>query len=403
MFTEWFELKRPGWDPQTLAALLRRLQDSGYQSLTAEYAGLLARYGSSAERILDVLAGAEAFADVLIPPAQPRARIVLYRSDPPVMRVVIAAHSAQEARLVGTALKVHLEAILGKLGDQIADDRARAAVTRFRRDVLPMLHLTGNGDRARPSRPALASQVLRAMRHQPVVRGRPTVLISQAGPLAPDRPLQQIREALEQLVADGALERWHVVVCREQGVWLGSSPSAEEMRAFTALGMECPHCGRPVREELADVAYRLGEGAPVDSGNRWICELVESALRRHGAESVAIQPGGADVDGAACYRGALILFRAKDDPVDIGDLMRLEEQGRRLEGDGWRVFPLLIADRAIGLDTSGVGVTVVEGLAALDDVIERVLKAARRALLDNLLPAWLRPGGIALAELFPEQ
>ncbi|HEU5300516.1 MAG TPA: hypothetical protein VFW08_13555 [bacterium] len=404
MFTEWFDLKRPAWNPQTLAALLRRLQDSGYQGLTVDYGSLVGRYASGAvDRILGTLAGAEEFADVLIPPAQPQARIIVHRREPTVVRVVIAARSPQEVRLIGTALKVHLEAVLGKLGDQIADDRGRGLVARFRKDVLPMLRLTGNGERAGSARSPLASQLLRAMPHQPVVRGRPTVLASQAGPLAPDRPLEQIREAFELLAGEGVVERWHVVLCREKGAWLGSSANAEEMRTFSSLAMDCPHCGRAVREEPADVAYRLSERASIENDNRWLCELVESALRRHGAESVAVHPGGgAEVDGAACYQGALILFRAKDDPVDIGDLMRLAEQGRRFESDGWRVFPLLVADRPLGLDTTGVRVTVVEGVAALDGVLEQMLKAAREAVLANLLPAALRPAALPLSEVLPQ-
>lgn len=404
MFTEWFDLKRPAWDAQTLAALLRRLQNSGYQGLTAEYGGLLGRYAApSEERLLELLAAAADFADVLIPPAQPNVRIILHRREPEVVRVVIAARSAQEARLIGTALKVHLEAALGKIGKLIADDRGRGVVARFRKDVLPLLRLAGNGERAAVPRSPLASQLLRAMRHQPVVRGRPTVLASQAGPLVPDRALEQIREAFEQLVGEGAVERWHVVVCREKGLWLGSSANAEEIRTFASLTMDCPHCGRPVREEHADVAYRLSERAPVESDNRWMCELVESALRRHGAESVAVQPGtGGDVDGAACYQGTLILFRAKDEPVDIGDLMRLQEQGRRFESDGWRVFPLLIADRPLGLDTTGVGVAVVEGVAALDTALDQVLRTARDAALAQLLPGALRPAGLPLADVLPQ-
>jgi len=404
MFTESFDIKRPVWDPQTLAALLQRLQDSGYQGLTADYRSLLGRYApDQGDRTFGTLfAAADEFADVLIPPAQPHARVILHRRESTVLRVVVAARTQQEARVVGTALKVHLEAVLGKLGDQIADERGRSSLTRFRRDVLPSLHLGGNGDRAPESRNPLASQVLRAMSHQPVVRGRPTVLASQSKPLAPDRTNEQIREALEQLVTEGVVERWHVVICREKGIWLGSSANAEEMRTFSSLTMECPHCGRRVRDEQADVAYRLGERVPVQSDTRWMCELVESALRRLGVEAVAVHPtGGGDVDGAACYQGAVILFRAKDEPVDIGDLMRLQEQGRRLESDGWPVFSLLVADRPLGLDTSGVRVTVVEGVASLDGVLEQVLKAARDASLTNLLPATLRPGGVPLADLLP--
>jgi len=82
-------------------------------------------------------------------------------------------------------------------------------------------------------------------------------------------------------------------------------------------------------------------------------------------------------------------------------VLRLQEQGRRLESDGWPVFSLLVADRPLGLDTSGVRVTVVEGVAALEGVLEQILKAARDARLANLLPATLRPGGVPLSDLLP--
>jgi len=404
MFIEFFDIKRPAWDGDTLAALLARLEENGYQGLTWAFHDLVGRYAHAAagRSLPAALARAEEFSDVLIPPAQPQARIFLHRRAPEVLRVVVAGRSRHEVRLAQTALKLHLEAVLGRLGDLLADDHSHATLARFRREVLPALHLEGNGARPPAARHPLAGPVLRAMRRQGAVRGRPTVLASQLAALVPEKPAEQIREALEQLTAEGALERWHVVVCRDSGRWLGSSASAEEMRAFLALTMECPHCGRRVSEEQADVAYRLTEQAPASlSDTRWLCDLVETTLRRLGVEAVAVQPGAGAVDGAACYQGAVILFRAADDAVDIGDLMRLQEQGRRLESDGWRVFPLLVADRPLGLDATGVGVTVVESTAALDAVLEQVLRAAREAGLSALLPPQLRPAGVAVADLLP--
>ncbi|MDQ7844309.1 MAG: hypothetical protein QN141_04760 [Armatimonadota bacterium] len=398
MFTESFDITRPTWDPQTLAALLRRLHDSGYQDLTVDYHSLLARYLRPRTDLDRLVPAAGEFVDVLIPPGHPSARIILHRPEVTLLRAVLAGRSQQEVRLVGAALKVHLEAVLGR--EVEVEEHSRALLARFRRDVLPVLQLAGNGEPPRGIRSPVAVQVLRAMRHQPVVRGRPTILASQCAPLAPDRTVEQIREALEQLVGEGWLERWHVVLCREKGVWLGSSASPDEIRAFTGLMMDCPHCGRRISDEQADIAYRLGERTPAD--NRWLCDLVETALRRLGVEAVAVHPtGGAAVDGAACYHGAVILFRAKDDPADIGDVMRLQEQGRRLAGEGWRVFPLLVADRPLGLDVGGIEVTVVEGMAALDDALEHLLRAAREASLELLLPEALRPAGIPLADFLP--
>jgi len=399
MFTESFDVRRPTWDPQTLAALLRRLHDSGYQDFTVEYHSLLARYLRSGTELDRLVPESGEFVDVMVPPAHPSARVVLHRPEPSLLRVVLAGKSQQEVRLVGTALKVHFEAVLGR-GVEL-EDHSRALLARFRRDVLPALQLAANGEPPREMRSPVAMQVLRAMRHQPAVRGRPTILLSQSAMLAPDRTAEQIRDALEHLAGEGLLERWYVVLCREKGIWLGSSVNPDEIRAFTSLTMECPHCGRRIGDEQADVAYRLGERVSA-ADNRWMCDLVETALRRLGVEAVAVHPaGGAAVDGAACYHGAVILFRAKDDPADIGDLMRLQEQGRRLAGEGWRVFPLLVADRPLGLDTGGIDVTVVEGVAALDGALEHLLRSAREASLDTLLPEVLRPAGIPLADFLP--
>lgn len=406
MFTEYVDIQRTAWDAPALAAVLQRLAESGYQGFTAEFRDLVVHYArAEADTGLPaIVARTDEFADVLIPPAQPHARIILHRRTPEVLRVVMVGRSQHEARLVGTALKLHLEAVLGRLDELIVDERGRSHLTRFRRDVVPALHLGGDGERAPEVRTVMTAQLLRALRHQPVVRGRPTVLASQAGALLPDKPVEQVREVIEQLVSEGALERWHVVVCRESGQWLGSSSSAEEMRTFLSLAMECPHCGRRVSEEQADVAYRLGASAQTYvMGNRWMCDLVEATLRRLGVEAVAVQPGAGDVDGAACYEGSLILFRAMDNPVDVLDVTRLQEQGRQLEGAGWRVFPVLVSDRPIGINAGGAGVTVVEDMTALDAALDRVLTTAREASLVSLLPAILRPGGVPITDLLPSE
>lgn len=406
MFTENFDIRRSAWDGSALAAVLERLADNGYQGFIAGFRDLVGHFARAGADVglPAVVSRADEFADVLVPPVQPHARIILHRRTPDVLRVVVVARSQHEARLAGTALKVHLEAVVGRLDELIADERGRSHLTRFRRDVVPALHLGGDGERAPEIRSVLAAQLLRALRHRPVVRGRPTVLASQVSALLPDRPAEQVREVLEQLVGERAIERWHTVLCRESGQWLGSSSSAEEMRTFLSLAMDCPHCGRRVSEEQADVAYRLGESAQTYlDGNRWMCDLIETALRRMGVEAVAVQPGAGDVDGAACYQDSLILFRATDDPVNPGDMTRLQEQGRRLEDEGWRVFPLFVTDRPIGLDAADGAVTVVEGMSALDHALERILRAAREAGLFALLPAVLRPAGVPIIELLPAE
>jgi len=135
--------------------------------------------------------------------------------------------------------------------------------------------------------------LLKVLRGQPAIRGKPTVLASQISALSQDRPVEQTRDALEQLAADGVIERWHVVLCREGSHWLAVSESPDEIKAFVATKVACPHCGRRVSEEKSDVAYCMSEdGQSYLSQKRWLCDLVETTLRRLGVEAVTVQPGG---------------------------------------------------------------------------------------------------------------
>lgn len=405
MFIEHVDFKRPAWDADTLASMLERLHESGYHGLTEEVHHVIGRFATAlGDRPLDrTVAGAAPYMDVLIPPAQSRARVILHHRSPEMLRVVIAGRSQHEVRMVRTALKLHLESFLGaKLDDLIADEGSRASLDRFRRDVVPALQLGTNGERVAEIRHPLGAQLLRALRHQPAVRGRPTLLGSQLATLAPERSAEQTRDAMEQLVAEGALERWHIVLCREAGQWLTSTPSAEEMRKFLALDMQCPHCGRRVSDEQMETAYRLGEHVQAYvSDNRWMCDLIEASLRRLGVEAVAVHPGAGPVDGAACYQGTLILFRAKENGVDASDIVQLRARAKQFEGEGWRVSPLLVADRSVPPDGRSMGVIVVEGISTLDAVLEQTLKAARDATVEILLPASLRLPAILLADLLP--
>ena len=405
MFIEYVDFKRPAWDADTLASMLERLHESGYQALTKEVHHVVGRFTTAVgDRPLERTVGAaEPFMDVLIPPAQSRARVILHHRTPEMLRVVIAGRFQHEVRMVGTAFKLHLESILAtKMDDLIADEGGRASLDRFRRDVVPALQLAGNGERVAEIRNPLGAQLLRAMRHQPTVRGRPTLLGSQLATLAPERSVDQTRDAMEQLVAEGALERWHIVLCREAGQWLTSTPNAEEMRKFVALNLECPHCGRRVSDEPMETAYRLGEHAQAYvSDNRWMCDLIEAGLRRLGVEAVAVRPGLGPVDGAACYQGTLILFRARENGVDASDIVQLRARAKQFEGEGWRVSPLLVADRSVPQEGRDMGVTVVEGISTLDAALEQTLQAARDATVETLLPRSLRLPPVPFADLLP--
>lgn len=406
MFIEYFDFRRSNWDPETLAAIVARLEQNGYHGLVADMHQVLGRYvHPQADRNLaTTLAHADSFTDVLIPPAQPRARLILHRPQPDTLRVVVAGRSQQEVRAAAIAVKVHLEAVAGKqLGEMVADESGRASLGRFRREVLPSLGLTGEVP-AMQIRTASATQLLSALRRMPVFRDRPTVLGSQLGKLAPDRPLEQVRVEMEQAVTAGAAERWYVVVCRVGGQWLAVSPGQDEIKTFVSLNVACPHCGKKVSEEQQDVVYRLGN--KVDAllaDNRWICELIENALRRLGVEAVAVQPSAGPVDGAACYYGAVILFRAKDGAAGVAEATALQEQTQRLERAGWPVFALLASNQTVSAEIRALGITVVDGLSDLDGTLEGILRQARERALAALVPPLLRPITLAVADVLPAE
>ncbi|HEY3248315.1 MAG TPA: hypothetical protein VGK88_08515 [bacterium] len=404
MFLEYFDLKRTAWDADALAAMLTRLQESGYQSLTVDAHAAAARFVQphAAFALPVALGAAETFADVLIPPAQRQARLVLFRQNGETLRAVVLGRSQHEVRMSATAAKMHLEAVLGvRIGDLVTDENGRGGLAKFRAEALPALHLTGNGRQGLEVRNAGAAQLLLSLRRQPQVHHKPTVLASQAGSLAPDHPSDQTREQLEQLVTDGVLERWHVVLCRETGNWLAFSPSADEPRSFLALNLNCPHCGRPVGEEQVDLAYRLGDDVQAYfSDNRWMCDLIETTLRRLGVEAVAIHPGAGAVDGAAWYYGSVLLFRATESPATAAELAALEDAAAGLETQGWPVYALAVSNTPAPPETRG-RVMVIGGLTALDGVMEEVLADGRARLLRSLLPTQLRPIVIPLSELLP--
>ncbi len=403
MFVEYFDLKRPAWDAETIAAILTRLQGSGYQSLVTEISHVVGRYThTTTERNLSGdLLHIDPFTDVLTPPGHKHARLIVHRPDSDTFRVVSVGRTHHEVRMAATAVKMHLEAILGtRISELIVDENGRISLTKFRQEVLGTLGFTGDGMSGTDARPLNPTPILMALRLQPVIQGAPTVLGSQLATLAPDRPADQTREALDQLVADGLIARWHVVVCREHGQWLAVSPTADEVRAFSALSLSCPHCGKRVSEEQSDVAYRLGsQVAEYLSDNRWICQLIESPLRKQGVEAVVMEPGKGGVDGAACYHSAVLLFRAKDGAATARDVIELKALARRLEGDGWRVYPVLVTTAASDVKTDGV--TVVDNLNRLDVSLDHVLTDVRERSLNTLLPGVLRPAAVLLADLLP--
>lgn len=403
MFVEYFDLKRPAWDAGIISAILTRLQESGYQSLVTDIDHLVSRYTYATvdRKLSEALLHIDPFTDVLMPPVHRQARVILHRPELDTFRVVSVGRTHHEVRMAATAIKMHLEAILGtRVSELIVDENGRISLTKFRQEVLGTLGFTGDGMSGNDARAMNQTPLLMALRMQPVIQGAPTVLGSQLAALAPDRTADQTRDALEQLVVNRLVVKWHVVVCREHGQWLAVAPTADEIKAFTALSLTCPHCGKRVSEEHPDVAYRLGDQvAEYLSDNRWICDLIESPLRRQGVEAVVMEPGKGAVDGAACYHSAVLLFRAKDGAAAAQDVIELKASARRVEGDGWRVYPILVSTAAGEVKSDGV--TIVDNLPGLEMSLDHVLQDVRERSLNSLLPGVLRPAAVLLADLLP--
>src|SRR2546422_113555 len=163
-----------------------------------------------------------------------------------------------------------------------------------------------------PAQPHTRVIFFLAQRRQPAFRGRPTALGSQLSTLLPDKPSDQAREAMERLVSSKIVERWHVVICRQGGQWLAVAPGLDEIKSFIGSSVACPHCGTRMGEEIQEVAYRLTEAADAQlADNRPLCELLDAALRRAGAEAVVIDPGRGAIDGAAFFPGTVLAFLAR--------------------------------------------------------------------------------------------
>src|SRR5574337_1114657 len=187
MHLDYIDVKRQSWDVPTLAALLSRLTASGYVGLAVEGHRLVGRFArAQGDRPLTAaLTHANGFADVLIPPAQPHARIILYLLQPDVLRVVVAGRDPSEVKRIATATKMHIEATMSGSIDEIrlgADERD--SVSRFRREAVPALNLAAASGLVMGGRDGAPMQMIVALRRQPAFRGRPTALGSQIGTTA---------------------------------------------------------------------------------------------------------------------------------------------------------------------------------------------------------------------------
>jgi hypothetical protein len=400
MHVERVDFQRPAWEPEVLAAIRARLVDSGYLDLLAQVQEAVSRFARPGPGRHAAVCS-DRFTDVFIPPAHPRVRVVLVLWASDTLRMVVAGPDQREVRKVMTATRLHLDEAVG---DRLreAPEKAEPTVERFRREVASALGLGSDGGPAPlPPDPA-TEQVLAVLRRQPAFRGRPSVRASQVSSLVSDRPPEVVREVLDRLVAAEVVDRWYVVVCRQGGQWLAASPREDEIAAYTSLDVLCPHCGARVGEEEREAAYLLRETASRAADRQAAVALVESALRRAGAEEVALHAGGGQVDGAACLGGAVVLFQVHHGTPRPTDVAGLQDAAARLSRQGWPVVPVLVCDPPAPPQVRDAGVVVVDSLTGLDRALDPVLHRVRERALAALLPADLLLR-IPLAALLPAE
>ncbi len=396
MHVERVDFQRPAWEPEVLAAIRARLVDSGYQDLLADVRDAVARFARAGR---GPAVRSEGFTDVFIPPAQPRVRVILALPKPNTLRMVVVGRDQREVRKIVTATRLHLDGAVGERLQEAAGE-PETPLERFRREVLTALRLTPDGGPAPLPQDPASEQVLAALRRQPVFRGRPAVLASRAPALAGERPAEAVREILERLVAAEVVDRWHVVVCRQGGQWLAASPRAEEIAAYASLDVLCPHCGARVGDEEQDAAYLLKDTALRPPDRQAAVRLVESALRRAGADEVAVHPGGGPVDGAACFSGTVVLFRVREGAPGTEDLAGLQEAAEQIARRGWPVVPVLVCDQPAPPEVREAGIVVVDTLSGLDGALDPVVHRAREHGVAALLSPELLIR-IPLADLLP--
>src|SRR5438128_2221599 len=176
----------------------------------------------------------------------------------------------------------------------------------------------------------------------------------------------------------------------------------DEIKSFIGSNVACPHCGARISEEIQEVAYRLTEAADAQfADNRPLCELLDAALRRAGAEAVVIDPGRGAIDGAALYHGTVLVFRARSGAPSAEEAAQLLEQSHHVEQQGWRVVSMLVCDQPAPADLRQSGVFVVDNVSRLDAALEEILSKVREQQTSALLPPVLRPLAISVADLLP--
>ncbi|HEV2438966.1 MAG TPA: hypothetical protein VGX97_02760 [bacterium] len=396
---EYFEYKFSAGGAGQARRIAFTLAEQGYHSLQRDALDLLKRYLPSVtgdSQIDEPVAGARTV-DVLVPATDRTARILVCErpADGGVAVAVVAVGRTQdEANRGRTAAKLALDAKGkgdGRLAAHLASENGRAPKTRFREEWARALGLgqTEASDAGGGSMPRslASSQALFALQGAQAVLGRPSLLRSRM-----DKGTNGTRTfdpaQLEALSTEGLIDRSFVLMCRESGQIVGVGKDAAEVQAAMQLTLRCPHCRRPLSEEVQDVVYSLNaQGEEFIKSTRWMRDAVESSLRRRNCDAVVLAdaPNGR-VDGAACYKDTVLLFRLRDSAPGEDDLRTLAQVGAEFEkvAPGVPVRNVMVTTQPAPAAPSAAGGCMFLNASQLEDSVDRLLEELKRDAFTRL-------------------
>lgn len=402
---DYFEYKFSADGAGQARRIAGMLAEQGYHSLQRDALDLLRRYLPNVAgdgRIEERVTGARTV-DVLVPATDRTARILVCERPAAdggiTVAVVAVGRSPEEANRGRTAAKMALDTKGSRdsgLAGHLAGENGRARQPKFRDEWARALGLTQAGAHEPAAsgmpRPLASSQALFALQGAQALLGRPSLLRSKIdkdtnGARAFD-PLQ-----LEGLSTEGLIDRSFVLMCRESGQIVGVGKDAAEVQAAMQLSLRCPHCRRPLSEEVQDVLYSLSaQGEEFIKSTRWMRDAVESSLRRRNCEAVVLSDApNARVDGAACYKDAVLLFRLRDSAPGDDDLRTL----RQAEADFEKVAPgvpvrnVIVTtqpapETAAASSTGGRAPYLFLNASQLEDSMDRLLDELKRDAFTRL-------------------
>jgi hypothetical protein len=392
---DYFEYRFPGGAAAGPGAghgrrIASMLAEQGYHSLQRDALDLLRRYlpNASGDGAPAESPTGPRTVDVLVPATDRTARVlVCERPDPDggaTVAVVALGRTPDEAHRGRTAAKLALDSKAN--GDpvlaQAAADKARTRQPRFRGDWAHALGLTAADGPGAAPRSLASSQALFALQGAPAVLGRPSLLRSRI-----DKAGNGSRTAdpaqFDGLAAEGLIERSFVLMCRESGRIVGVGKDAGEVQAAMQLSLRCPHCRRPLSEEVQDVLYSLSpQGEEFIRSTRWMRDAVESSLRRRHCDAVVLaEAAQSRVDGAALYKDAVVLFRLRDGAPAEEDVRLLEEAGaefRKVAPDVPVKHVIVTTQPQLVPAAAGNGGCAVLNASQLEDGVDRLFEELKR-------------------------